>query len=136
MLPTDHPLRGRPYLSAVDFAEETLITYPVPDERIDLIRYVLKPAHIRPERRTTELTIAILQLVASRRGVASLPSWGISNHLRYGYVVARRIGKKGLWNDLYGVTTERVARHPFIRDFLDTARRECFAKLDGLMPVQ
>jgi len=136
VLPTDHPLRAKPFLSAPDFARETLITYPVPEDRIDLIRYVLKPAGVHLERRTTELTIAILQLVASRRGVAALPSWGISNYLRYGYVVARRIGKKGLWNDLYGVTTRKVARHAFIRDFLDTARRECFAKLDGLLPVQ
>jgi LysR family transcriptional regulator, regulator for metE and metH len=136
VLPTDHPLRTKPFLSAPDFSQQTLITYPVPEDRIDLIRYVLKPAGVRVERRTTELTIAILQLVASRRGVAALPSWGISNYLRYGYVIARRIGKKGLWNDLYAVTTRNVARHPFIRDFLDTARRECFAKLDGLLPVQ
>jgi LysR family transcriptional regulator, regulator for metE and metH len=136
VLPTDHPLRAKPFLSAPDFSQQTLITYPVPEDRIDLIRYVLKPAGIRVERRTTELTIAILQLVASRRGVAALPSWGISNYLRYGYVIARRIGKKGLWNDLYAVTTRNVARHPFIGDFLDTARRECFTKLDGLLPVQ
>ena len=136
VLPTDHPLRTKQYLTAPDFAEDTLITYPVPDDRIDLIRYVLKPARVSPKRRTTELTIAIVQLVASRRGVAALPSWGISNYLRYGYVIARRIGKKGLWSNLYGVTTQEVARQSFIRDFLDTARRECFAKLDGLMPVQ
>ena len=136
VLPTDHPLRAKRYLGASDFAEDTLITYPVPDDRIDLIRYVLKPAGVHPTRRTAELTIAIMQLVASRRGVAALPSWGISNYLRYGYVIARRIGKKGLWSNLYGATTEDVARQPFIRDFLDTARRECFAKLEGLMPVQ
>jgi LysR family transcriptional regulator for metE and metH len=136
VLPTDHALRAKQFLSAPDFAGETLITYPVPDDRIDLIRYVLKPAGVRPERRTTELTIAILQLVASRRGVAALPSWGISNSVRYGYVIAKRIGTKGLWNDLYGVTTKKAARQPFIREFLDTARRECFAKLDGLQPVQ
>jgi LysR family transcriptional regulator, regulator for metE and metH len=136
VLPTDHPLRSKQYLSASDFADQTLITYPVPDDRIDLIRYVLKPARVHPQRRTTELTIAILQLVASRRGVAALPSWGISNFLRYGYVIARRIGKRGLWSNLYGVTTEEVGRRPFIRDFLDTARKECFAKLDGLTPVQ
>jgi LysR family transcriptional regulator, regulator for metE and metH len=136
VLPTDHPLRTKRYLTAPDFAEETLITYPVPEDRIDLIQHVLKPARIRPKLRTTELTMAILQLVASRRGVAALPSWGISNSVRYGYVIARRIGKKGLWSNLYGVTTQGVARQPFVRDFLDTARRECFAKLDGLMPVQ
>jgi LysR family transcriptional regulator for metE and metH len=136
VLPTDHPLRTKRCLSATDFAEETLITYPVPDDRIDLIRYVLKPARVHPKRRTTELTMAILQLVANRRGVAALPSWGITSYLRYGYVIARRIGKNGLWSNLYGVTTEEVAGQSFIRDFLDTARRECFAKLDGLMPVQ
>jgi LysR family transcriptional regulator for metE and metH len=136
VLPTDHPLRTKRYLTATDFAEETLITYPVPDRRIDLIRYVLKPARIRPKRRTTELTMAVLQLVASRRGVAALPSWAVTNYLRYGYVIARRIGKNGLWSNLYGVTTKEVARQSFIRDFLDTARRECFAKLNGLVPVQ
>jgi len=136
VLPTDHRLRAKRYLTAPDFADETLITYAVPDDRIDLIRYVLKPAGVSPKRRTTELTIAMVQLVASRRGVAALPSWGISNYLLYGYVIARRIGKKGLWSNLYGVTTREVARQPFIRDFLDTARRECFAKLDGLIPVQ
>jgi len=136
VLPTDHPLRTKRFLTAPDFAKDTLITYAVPDDRIDLIRRVLKPAGVRPKLRTTELTIAILQLVASRRGVAALPSWGITNSLRYGYVIARRIGKNGLWSNLYGVTTKQVARQPFIRDFLDAARRECFAKLDGLMPVQ
>jgi len=86
--------------------------YPVPDDRIDLIRYVLKPAGVRPKRRTTELTIAVMQLVASRRGLAALPSWAISNYLRYGYVIGRRIGKKGLWSNLYGVTTVEVAHQP------------------------
>ena len=37
---------------------------------------------------------------------------------------------------LYGATTGEVARLPFVRDFLETARRECFAKLDGVVPVQ
>jgi LysR family transcriptional regulator for metE and metH len=101
-----------------------------------LIRRVLKPAKVRPRRRTTELTVAILQLVASRRGVAALPNWGIKNYVDYGYVIARRIGKNGLWSNLYGATTGEVARLPFVRDFLETARRECFAKLDGVVPVQ
>ncbi len=136
VMPTDHRLKAKRYLAASDFAKETLITYPVPEERIDLIRRVLKPAKVHPRRRTTELTVAILQLVASRRGVAALPNWGIKNYVDYGYVIARRIGKNGLWSNLYGATTGEVARLPFVRDFLETARRECFAKLDGVVPVQ
>jgi len=136
VMPTDHRLRAKRYLSPDDFAQETLITYPVPEERIDLIRRVLKPARVHPRRRTTELTVAILQLVASRRGVAALPNWGIKNYVDYEYVIARRIGKSGLWSNLYGATSREMAREPFLRDFLETARRECFTKLDGVVPVQ
>ena len=136
VLPTDHRFREKRYLSAGDFAQETLITYPVPEERIDLIRRVLKPAGVRPKRRTTELTVAILQLVASRRGVAALPNWGIKNYVDYKYVIARRIGRNGLWSNLHGATTAEMARQPFIRDFLETARRACFSRLDGVVPVQ
>src|SRR5216117_1596870 len=136
VLPTDHSLRDKRYLSAGDFAKETLITYPVPEERIDLIRRVLKPAGVRPVRRTTELTVAILQLVASRRGVAALPNWGIKNYVDYKYVIARHIGRNGLWSNLHGATTAEMARQPFLRDFLETARRACFSRLDGVVPVQ
>ncbi len=136
VLPTDHRLRAKRYLSASDFAQETLITYPVPEDRIDLIRRVLKPAKVHPKRRTTELTVAILQLVASRQGVAALPNWGIKNYVDYEYVIARRIGKNGLWSNLYSATTREMAGQPFVRDFLETARRECFAKLDGVVPVE
>jgi LysR family transcriptional regulator for metE and metH len=136
VMPTDHRLRAKRFLDAADFAQETLITYPVPEDRIDLIRRVLKPARVRPRRRTTELTVAILQLVASRRGVAALPNWGIKNYLDYEYVVARRIGKNGLWSNLYGATTRETAGQPFVQDFLETAKRECFAKLDGIVPVE
>jgi len=136
VMPTDHRLRAKRYLDAQDFAQETLITYPVPEDRIDLLRRVLKPAKVHPRRRTTELTVAILQLVASRRGVAALPNWGIKNYLDYEYVIARRIGRGGLWSDLYGATTRQMAGQPFVRDFLETARRECFAKLDGVVPVE
>jgi LysR family transcriptional regulator for metE and metH len=112
-----------------------LITYPVPEERIDLIRRVLRPAGVRPRRRTAELTVAILQLVASRRGITALPNWGLKNYLDYDYVIARRIGKQGLWSDLYAATTRETATRAYLRDFLETARRTCFEKLDGVVPV-
>src|SRR5712691_5691752 len=126
VMPIDHRLRAKRYLGASDFAQETLITYPVPEDRIDLIRRVLKPAKVHPRRRTTELTVAILQLVASRRGVAALPNWWIRNYLDYEYVIARRIGKNGLWSNLHGATTREMAGQAFLQDFLETARRECF----------
>lgn len=135
VLAPEHPLRTKRILNAADFAAETLITYPVPEDRIDLILNVLKPAGIQPQRRTAELTVAILQLVASRRGVAALPSWGIKSYVDHDYVIARRIGAYGLWSDLYASTLTETASRPYLRDFLVTAKNTCFATLDGIVPV-
>ena len=54
VLPVEHRLRGKRRIEATDLKGETLITYPVPEERIDLIRQVLKPAGIKLTRRTAE----------------------------------------------------------------------------------
>lgn len=136
VLATEHPLSAKRILHATDFAGETLITYPVPEDRIDLILHVLKPAGIHPQRRTTELTVAILQLVASRRGVAALPSWGIKNYVDHDYVIARRIGAQGLWSDLHASMLEETASQAYMRDFLTTARNTCFATLEGIIPLE
>jgi LysR family transcriptional regulator for metE and metH len=137
ILPTSHPLRARRYLTPADFKNETLITYPVPEDRIDVIRRFLRPARIRPAAvRTAELTVAILQLVASRRGVAALPNWGVRNYVDYEYVIARRLGKKGLWSELYAICIEETAAHRYVDDFIETAKEECFRTLDGILPLQ
>jgi LysR family transcriptional regulator, regulator for metE and metH len=135
VLPTDHRLRTKRCLAASDFANETLITYPVPDDRIDVIRRVLRPAHVTPKRRTTELTLAILQLVASHQGIAALPNWGIAEYVNREQVLARRIGKQGLWSDLYAAISKRLAGEAYLQAFIATARRECFATLRGIEPI-
>jgi LysR family transcriptional regulator for metE and metH len=136
VLPVDHPLRAKRVLEAQDFRGETLITYPVPEDRIDLIRQVLKPARIRPVRRTAELTVAILQLVASRRGIAALPGWGIKNYTDYEFVISRRIGKGGLWSDLYATMTKETASRPYAADFIEIVKTRCFETLGGLKPLE
>lgn len=132
VMPTDHALRSRPYLEANDFADETLITYPVPDERIDLIRQVLKPANIKFERRTAELTIAIMQLVASRRGLAALPNWGIQSYVEHQYVIAKPVTKKRLWSELYAIGTGETMLRPYAQDLVKIIRETCSANLQGI----
>lgn len=132
VLPVEHRLRAKRRIEAVDLKGETLITYPVPEERIDLIRQVLKPAGIKLTRRTAELTVAILQLVASRRGIAALPNWGVRNYVDLDYVIARRIGAKGLWSDLHAVVPRALAGRPYVTEFVDIIRSKCAAGLDGI----
>ena len=132
LLANDHPLTAKPYLSAKDFAKETLITYPVPDDMLDLVRQVLEPAGIQPARRTTELTIAMLQLVASGRGVAALPLWAVQSYLERGYVTARSVGKKGLTGRLYLACTGRTSELAWLADFVAITRESSFLRLSGI----
>ena len=132
VLPTDHTLRNKNRLLAEDFSDQTLITYPVPEERIDVIRQVLKPANIQFNRRTAELTIAIMQLVASRRGLAALPSWGIQSYVDHDYVIAKPIGAKGLWSELYAIGTNDMMLRPYAKDLARIIRDVCAEKLNGI----
>jgi LysR family transcriptional regulator, regulator for metE and metH len=127
-----HPLAAKSFLEADDFAGETLITYPVPDEMLDVMKHCLIPAGINPKRRTTELTVAILQLVASGRGIAALPSWTVSNYIDRGYVVSRPIGRSGLYCELYAATTDSGAQSAYIREFIALTREQSLTDLAGV----
>ena len=127
-----HRLAIKPWLEAGDFAQETLITYPVPDEMLDVMKHCLTPAQINPKRRTAELTVAILQLVASGRGIAALPSWTVGNYIERGYVVSRPIGKEGLRCELYAATTGAGAAAAYIKEFIALTRTLSLTQLAGV----
>ena len=132
LLPQGHGLLGKPWLEAGDFAEHTLITYPVPDEMLDLVRSVLRPAGITPPRRTSELTVAMLQLVASGRGLAALPMWAVKSYLDRGYVAHQRIGREGLTGRLYAATPQRLADRPYLAEFVRIMRETSLLTLPGV----
>jgi LysR family transcriptional regulator, regulator for metE and metH len=127
-----HRLRTRRRIDPEDVRGDTLITYPVPPQRIDFIREILEPAGVKLQRRTAELTIAILQLVASRRGIAALPSWGVKSYVDHDYVLAKRIGAKGLWSDLYAIVGRAQSKRPYMADFLAIIRQICASELDRI----
>ena len=118
----DHPLADKEFLTAEDFIGDTLITYPVPDDMLDVVRQVLKPAGVQVARRTTELTVAMLQLVASRRGIATLPVWAAQNYLNRNYVKAKRITPEGLTGRLYAACLPEISEQPYLADFVSTTR--------------
>lgn len=128
-----HHLAERSYLEAQDFAEEVLISYPIPDDMLDIMRQVLMPAGVTPAgRRTSELTIAMLQLVASGRGIATLPMWTVQSYLDKGYVIAKPVTKQGLHAHLYMASTPEVAQRPWMADFVRITRESTFKTLPGI----
>jgi LysR family transcriptional regulator for metE and metH len=132
ILPNGHPLLARSHVTARHFADQTLITYPVPDDMLDLVRRVLAPAGVSPVRRTTELTVAMLQLVASGRGVAALPLWAVKSYLDRGYVSSQRIGARGLTGRLYAAVPERLRERPYVVEFVRLMREISLLTLPGV----
>ncbi len=137
VMANDHPLADKAWIEPADLQDETLITYPVPTRRLDIYRHFLQPAGVMPaERRTAELTLIILQLVASRRGVAALPDWAVSEHLARGYVSARPLGRDGMWGMLHCAFSQGAGEAAYLKDFLATARAVSFRTLQGIRPVE
>ena len=129
-----HALTAKRRLSAGDFAELTVITYPVDEDRLDLYTRLLRPAGISPRRRrTAELTAMLIQLVASGHGVAALPQWAVAGAAAAGSVALRPLGS-GLWSELAILRRMRDRGERSIDQFVATARRVSFATLSGIRP--
>lgn len=128
-----HRLVARRHIQPQDLAQEKLITYPVEQSRLDLFTRFLDPVDVEPaEIRTAELTVMIMQLVASGRGVAALPNWAAHEYLEREYIAARPLGEKGLWCTLYAAMREDQKDADFMVDFLSTARDVTFRNLNGI----
>lgn len=136
-LANHHPLTRETWIEPCHLTGETLITYPVDRARLDIYHHFLDPAGVEPAaRRTAELTLIILQLVASGRGVAALPNWVLADYLAHDYVTARPLstngGKDGLWCTLYAAVRANEQHTPYIRDFIETAKAISFLTLNEI----
>ena len=99
---------------------------------LDVMKHCLTPAGINPRRRTAELTVAILQLVASGRGIAALPSWAAGNYMDRGYVVSRPIGRAGLYCELHAATSAAAAATAYLQEFIALTRTLSLTTLAGV----
>ena len=99
---TNHSLAGRSYVLPVDLERETLITYPVALERLDIYSQFLLPAGSVPKRhQTIETTDIMLQMVASARGVAALPRWLAAEYQTKMGIVPVKLGRHGIAKQIF-----------------------------------
>lgn len=132
-----HPLAARNHIEPEDLRNEILISYPVERSRLDVFNYFLDPAGIEPmDVRTSELTVMMMQLVASGRGVCALPNWALDEYLGKGYVSARPLGEHGVTGTLYAAVREDQLNAPYMQDFLLTAKDISFETLAGIKPAR
>jgi len=132
-----HPLKHKRFVMPEDLKSETVITYPVEQARLTLFKEFLDPLSVEPlSVRTAELTLMMLQLVASQRGVSALPNWALSEFLDKRHVAAVPLGPDGLWSTLYAAIRAEQREQPYIAQFIATAKDTCFDNLSGIVPAE
>lgn len=120
-----NPLAQKPYITADDFRDQTLITYPVSRDRLDVFSEMLTPARVEPRAtRAVELTAVILMLVAANRGVAVLPDWVLRDVKSNADYVTRPLGPGTVTKRVYAATRTEDTATPFMAHFLKLGRSE------------
>lgn len=118
-----HSLRHATQVQPRQLAEETLITYPVAIDRLDIYTQFLTPAGISPKRhKPIETTDIMLQMVASGRGVAALPRWLVEENAAKFEVTPVKLGQKGVAKQIFLGFREVDADIDYLRAFINLAR--------------
>ncbi len=105
----DTALAQKNYVTPAQLAGQTIISYPVPLSRLDLVQYFLAPAGVTPgPQKTCDLTNVLLQRIACGEGVAGMPSWSLTEAQGLS-LTSVRLGEHGLFRPLFAAT--RAGKH-------------------------
>lgn len=125
VLPPNSELLTHVFLSPQDFTLQTLITYPVSQQKLDVFKQFLQPANVQPQMLSySEMTIMMLQRVEAGRGICVLPKWLLQNQAEFQHLPFRSLGEQGLWTKLYAATPERFKEQPYIQDLIQVIANE------------
>lgn len=124
LVAADHALAGIGELTPELLSQETLLTFPVPLERLDILTYFLTPAHLEPKKlKPIESLEIMLQMTALKRGVCVLPEWLADIKSKDLQLEKIRIGKNGLYQKLYLALREPDKTIPYIKKFIAAGRK-------------
>jgi len=123
LLAEQHELTGSAYISAQNFAKQTLIAFPVADQRLDILSQFLLPARVRPLKiKKIESIELMLQLVCLKRGVCVLPEWLADTYIEKLPLRKLIIGEKGMEKKLYIALRSSEQNIAYIEQFIEIAK--------------
>jgi len=136
VLPTDHPLREKRYLSAGDFARENAHHLPGArgSHRLDPEGAETRESHSEAPHDGTDRGDPSTGRQPPRRGGAA--ELGIKNYLDYKYVIARRIGKNGLEQPVRPQRPGKWRARLSCRTSWRRRDGNASPRLDGVVPVE
>ncbi|ODC02808.1 LysR family transcriptional regulator [Terasakiispira papahanaumokuakeensis] len=117
------PLAQCDYVTPEQLLDQTLYTYPVATDRLDIFQHFLLPAYCTPKRhKTLEDTEMLLQMVVAHRGVATLPQWLVERYAETLPISPVRLGAKGIHKHIHLGIRTASAEDRHIQTLIETAR--------------
>lgn len=125
VVPKTHALAQHKYIEAEQLADQTLYTYPVATDRLDIFQQFLNPANAHPKKhKTMGSTEMLLQMVITGRGVTTLPQWLVNEYAQSLPLTTVRLGKKGIHKHIHLGYREADKDERHIQEFVEMARSE------------
>ena len=132
VLSKESDLVNKQYLKPKDIENQTLLTYPVEQNRLDVFNYFLKPEGVNPKNiRKVELPLMMMQLVLNNQGVATMPEWALTDEQKT-KVILKSLGKNGVWRTLYLAVRKADKNLPYINDFAAIAKEVTLSTLSNI----
>lgn len=120
---SQHPLAKVKQVKPEMFADETLLSFPVARERLDVFTQFLSPASITPRfHKQMESVEIMLQMVAMQRGVCFLPDWLVKHYRKRFSLKTLSVGSQGIQKTLYAALRKQDAKLAYIDEFIELSR--------------
>jgi len=121
----NHPLATKTHVTPEELSDQVLYTYPVASERLDIFAQFLTPAKRQPKsHKTLEATEMILHMVASNRGVATLPKWLATRYAQSLPICALSLGRAGIHKQIHLGVRSSERELPHLSRFIEVAKSQ------------
>jgi LysR family transcriptional regulator, regulator for metE and metH len=122
VLHKSNPLVTQKSITPTMLTDQTLLTFPVAIERLDIFSHFLIPAQVTPKmHKQIESIDIMIQMVAFNRGVCVLPEWLANEYGDTLPITTMRLGKKGIQKSLYAGMRDNDKDTHFLKGFIDLA---------------
>ena len=121
----DHSLSKQAFVTPAMIAQHLLLTYPLPNEELDVFRRFLTPAgQTAKQVRKVANSQTMLQMVNANMGIAVLPQWLANDAIALGNISALPLGEQGLQKQLYVRIKPTLMHHHPINLLIDEAKEK------------
>jgi LysR family transcriptional regulator, regulator for metE and metH len=118
-----HPLAQNDCIYPQDLIHETLITYPVDIQRLDIYTRFFLPQQCLPKKhKTIETTDIMIQMVAAGRGVAALPKWLALEYAQKMPIKTIKLGNDGIDKKIYLGIRQADVQLSYVQSFVKIAQ--------------